>query len=701
MRSLCCCFVVLTIGVHTSTADELSLRILEEHVKHAIQRAMPATVALEDTSGTGVVIQENGLVLTAAHIFRPDHADGVTLVFSDGRKVKAQWLGRSHISDLGVLKISDEGKWPFVEIAATTSAKRGEWCLALGHPFGYTVDRKSPVVRIGRILHASPIRMVTDCAVCSGDSGGPTIDLEGNLIGIHSQIGNAVVENWDVPIARAKRDWATLISAGQVVRPHEKPDNVFRAILGAELRPSDTLPAVIASVDHDSPAAKGGLTTDDVILAIDDEGITHRQHCINLIEDWVTGGKLRLRVKHNADARDVVVTLRSIDAPSDVSISSGLPVAWAETDTRSRANGRYEKNHADTLRNLGHLGSEPLRGIVAIMVEGEQVSLGTVIDNKGTVVTKASEISGASTVQCVTFDGAKHTATVQKCHDAHDVAILSIDGLKVTPLPSCEQDTHVGDLVFCADERGHIVSMGLVAAATRSLGERGHLGVAIEKGKRGVVVTQVRPGSTADVAGLVSGDRITAVGNHAVADGSSLSQAIRKIAPGQKARLAIERAGKAILLTAAMKPVEVPEWFRPQEIRLGAIPSRRLTGFPSVLTHDIPLTPEQCGGPLVNREGKIVAINIARHGRVESFAIPIGVVRKLVADARSDAINRADQGRPRMKALKYRNGKQSITPNKEIHYEIISNDKPARGFRRHHRCCSCADCSIYRSTETL
>ena len=81
----------------------------------------------------------------------------------------------------------------------------------------------------------------------------------------------------------------------------------------------------------------------------------------------------------------------------------------------------------------------------------------------------------------------------------------------------------------------------------------------------------------------------------------------------------------------------VPEWFRPQMIRLGAVPSRRLTGFSRIVQHDSPLYPEQCGGPLLNLNGEAVGVNIVRFGRAETFAIPGDVAQSVIAKLKRDA----------------------------------------------------------------
>src|SRR5262249_32664266 len=111
------------------------LRIIQERVKKAVAKVAPATVAIRfgNNAGSGVIVSKDGYVLTAGHISgEPDHT--VTLILSDGRRVKGKTLGSNHGYDSGMIRITTEGDWPFVEMGDSEKLKKGDWCLALGHP---------------------------------------------------------------------------------------------------------------------------------------------------------------------------------------------------------------------------------------------------------------------------------------------------------------------------------------------------------------------------------------------------------------------------------------------------------------------------------------------------------------------------------------------------------------------------------------
>ena len=123
------------------------------------------------------------------------------MIFPDGRRATAKALGANFSRDSGLAKITDPGKWPHVEMGHSDDIKPGTWCMALGHPGGIQQGR-TPPIRLGRVLIAGKGArfLVTDATVISGDSGGPLFDLEGRVIGIHSNIGMNVNQNQHVPI---------------------------------------------------------------------------------------------------------------------------------------------------------------------------------------------------------------------------------------------------------------------------------------------------------------------------------------------------------------------------------------------------------------------------------------------------------------------------------------------------------------------
>ncbi len=192
-----------------------------------VERLTKATVGILNTEvagsqglayGSGVVVSEDGLVLTAGHVIGKPNSE-LLIVFADGRRVKAVALGADRARDAGMCKISEPGKWPHVELGKSADLKPDQWCLALGHPGGVEEGRNPPV-RLGRVLLAGKGKNIDDCVctdatIISGDSGGPLFDLDGKLVGIHSSIGIMVTQNRHVPIDVFHETWKDLVAGKQ------------------------------------------------------------------------------------------------------------------------------------------------------------------------------------------------------------------------------------------------------------------------------------------------------------------------------------------------------------------------------------------------------------------------------------------------------------------------------------------------------
>jgi serine protease Do len=187
------------------------LKILEKQVRTVVEKVLPCTVAIQVGSamGSGIIVTEDGYVLTAGHVSgKPDR--DATVFLPDGKRIKAKTLGADFGADSGLVKITEEGSWPHIDMGKSADLKRGNWCVAVGHPGGFRSGR-SPVVRLGRILRTGKF-LQTDCTLVSGDSGGPLFDLEGKVIGIHSNIGMYITMNQCVPVDTFRDSWERLIA---------------------------------------------------------------------------------------------------------------------------------------------------------------------------------------------------------------------------------------------------------------------------------------------------------------------------------------------------------------------------------------------------------------------------------------------------------------------------------------------------------
>ena len=204
-------------GVAPGSVDEL--KAIEKHVQEIIARVTPSVVGVQIGfgQGSGVIVSEDGLVLTAGHVLgKPGQKARV--VMPDGTILEAKALGQNQYVDSGMMKIvtaPKDGKFPFTPIGDLTETKKGQWVVAIGHPGGFRKNR-TPVVRVGRIVNYNRITTQTDCAIVGGDSGGPLFDMNGKVVGIHSRIGDkAITDNIHVPIDAFRASWKRLLAGEQ------------------------------------------------------------------------------------------------------------------------------------------------------------------------------------------------------------------------------------------------------------------------------------------------------------------------------------------------------------------------------------------------------------------------------------------------------------------------------------------------------
>ena len=285
------------------------------------------------------------------------------------------------------------------------------------------------------------------------------------------------------------------------------------------------------------------------------------------------------------------------------------------------------------------------KATVAVLSEGKVVCLGTVVSPDGYILTKASELK--NNVVCKLRDGRTFAAELVGIEDQNDLALLRIPA---KGLPTIEwvdsSKAEVGDWVCTATTSDEPAAVGVVSVATRegktnrargASTSSGFLGVTLEPGERGPVVSMVEKDSGAAKAGLVKGDVVLEVKGKKVATPEAMIDLLQTTKPGDIVKLkVIHQAENG---ATAEKVVDATLGKRPSQNARGDIQnsmggklSQRRTAFPKILQHDTTLVPEVCGGPLVDLEGKAVGVNIARAGRVESYALPSELVKALIPD---------------------------------------------------------------------
>ncbi len=298
------------------------------------------------------------------------------------------------------------------------------------------------------------------------------------------------------------------------------------------------------------------------------------------------------------------------------------------------------------LRAFHSVVAKPSESTVRVSADGKDVALGTVVEADGWILTKWDEIKEKNTIVCKLRDGTEVPAKVIGVKDDYDLALLKIETKDLKPIewrPS--KDARVGRWVASVGTGEAPVAVGVVSVATRPLvlGDQppkqmninsGYLGIGLEAGMGGAKVNMVEGKSPAEKAGVKVNDIIYEAAGKAIADHEALINTVGRLRAGDNILLKIKRGEDEIELKATLGKRSGKALGNPQEV-MGSELSNRRGGFPFILQHDTVLKPKDCGGPLVDLDGKTVGINIARAGRTESYAIPSEKVRDLLADLKS------------------------------------------------------------------
>lgn len=285
------------------------LAIQEALIKN-LPRARAATVCIQigQGSGSGVIISEDGVILTAAHVSGGTNKK-LKIVMEDGTELEAVSLGLDSETDAAMMKITTEGKYPFVELdqAKTfeqSDLKLGDWVFSLGHSGGFDKDRGS-VVRLGRLVRVANNTVQSDCKLIGGDSGGPLFDMNGKLIGIHSRVGKNLEENMHVPLHVFHTGWKQL-EDGEFMGDGpfaEKPvpGSGFIGIAVKEVEAG----LEVTEMEKDSPAMSEGIEIGDVLVKVGDEVVKKRDQMSRLMKRHSAGDELSLTLLR--DGKEVVV----------------------------------------------------------------------------------------------------------------------------------------------------------------------------------------------------------------------------------------------------------------------------------------------------------------------------------------------------------------------------------------------------------
>ena len=268
----------------------------------------------EISSGSGVIISSDGEILTNNHVIAgPDGTDGkpqIEVKLSDGRTFKGAILGRDKELDIALVKI-DADHLPFAKLGDSDKAKVGEWVVAIGNPLGleHTVTQGIISAKGRRLDAGLGAYLQTDAAINRGNSGGPLLNLRGEILGINTLI-RADGQNigFAVPISEVTRILKYLRSGQPVSRGYlglqlTQLSGPFQDALGAKTG------VVVSTVEHGAPADKAGIQRLDVITGVDGQAVSSPDDLVSAIASRRAGETVKLDILRDGKTKTVAVKL--------------------------------------------------------------------------------------------------------------------------------------------------------------------------------------------------------------------------------------------------------------------------------------------------------------------------------------------------------------------------------------------------------
>ena len=275
--------------------------------------------------GSGFIISSDGYVVTNNHVV--DHAEEVSVTFQNGDKFDATVIGTDPKTDLALLKIKSDKAFPHVEFTKT-EAKVGDYVMAVGNPFGLGGTVTSGIVSArGRDIGSGPYDdfIQVDASINKGNSGGPTFNMSGEVVGINTAIfspsGGSVGIGFAIPAS----------TATGVIESLKTNHKVTRGWLGVQIQPvtadlaeslglENAKGAIISELTEGSPALKAGLKSGDTILKVDGTDIADARDLAKVISRVTPGKVVQLSIIRGGKAQTVPVTLDAM--PTDPKMAS-------------------------------------------------------------------------------------------------------------------------------------------------------------------------------------------------------------------------------------------------------------------------------------------------------------------------------------------------------------------------------------------
>ncbi len=284
----------------------------------------------------------------------------------------------------------------------------------------------------------------------------------------------------------------------------------------------------------------------------------------------------------------------------------------------------------ETLRAFAPVSEATRDSIIKLSVDGTTVALGTVMDTNGLALTKASEIKKGK-LTCWLATERQVEAELLGIDEGEDIALVRVHAQGLQPIRWAATEVALGQWAITPGVAETPHAVGIVSALPRRIRpQRAFIGVQFGLRDTSPKIEEVMEGLGAEKAGLKAGDTILGVNDNLVTNRQQIVEILSEFRSGQVVKVQVQRAEERFSADVRMMtpPLGPPD-------RLVGEVSQRAEGFQQVIEHDTVLQPWLCGGPLVNLEGKAIGLNIARAGRVTTYALSAPLVAKIFENLKS------------------------------------------------------------------
>ncbi|HXF18321.1 MAG TPA: Do family serine endopeptidase [Burkholderiales bacterium] len=317
------------------------------------EQGQPAEPEIQRGLGSGFIISSDGLILTNAHVVAD--ATEITVKLTDRREFEGKVLGVDKRTDIAVLKIQAKNL-PAVRLGKASDLKVGEWVAAIGSPFGFDNTITSGIVsaKARSLPDENYVPFIqTDVAVNPGNSGGPLFNMDGEVVGVNSQIfsrtGGFMGLSFAIPIDVALQVKDDLVQNGKVTRGRigVQIQDVNQALANSFGLPKPQ-GALISGVEPGSPADKAGLKSGDVVLGVNGKQVNQLSELSGAIAATKPGSNARLQIWREGKSRDVDVKVAELleqktaaangakNAPGETSAKLGLTLRELAPEERAQ-----------------------------------------------------------------------------------------------------------------------------------------------------------------------------------------------------------------------------------------------------------------------------------------------------------------------------------------------------------------------------